>query len=151
MKTLAALTLLMVTLTGCQSAPRLNQSFAPVNPGLRSFSAAPQLVTIVDGHTTVLNKQLVIQKLLNSQLSLDKADIFDKKNVFRIEFSNGRANTVPGFLRMYLTPQGSSEIQLVGNFYNNQPVQLSKAESAAILKSASNYEAHQAQLDSILN
>lgn len=150
MKTFAAFALMMVSLTGCNSAALMNQSFAPGNPSLRSFAANPGLVTIVEGNTTVLNKQMVIQKLMNSQLSLDKADIFDKKNVFRIEFSNGRVNTVPGFLRMYLTQSGASEIQLVGNFYTNQPVQLSKAESAAILKSAGNYQAHRAQLDGIL-
>ncbi len=151
MKTFAAFALMMVSLTGCNSGAVMNQSFAPVNPSLRSFSANPGLVSIVAGNTTVLNKQLVIQKLMNSQLSLDKADIYDKKNVFRIEFSNGRVGTVPGFLRMYLTPSGTSEIQLVGNYHNNQPVQLSKTESAAILKSAANYQTFRAQLDGILN
>ena len=151
MKTFAAFALMMVSLTGCHSAAIMNQSFAPSNPSLRSLAATPGLVKIVEGNTTVLNKQLVIQKLMNSQINLDKADIFDKKNVFRIEFSNGEVNTVPGFLRMYLTQSGASAIQLVGNYHNNQPIQLSKAESAAILKSAGNYQAHRAQLDGILN
>lgn len=151
MKTFAAFALMMISLAGCHSAANMNQTLASGNLSLRSFAASSGLVTIGEGNTTILNKQLVIQKLMNSQLSLDNADIYDKKNVFRIEFSNGRVNTVPGFLRMYLTPSGASEIQLVGNFYNNQPVQLSKAESAAILKSAGNYPAFRAQLDGILN
>lgn len=151
MKTFAALALMMVSLTACNSAGIMNQSFAPANPSLRSFAANPGLVSIVEGNTTVLNKQLVIQKLMNSQISLAKADIYDKQNIFQIEFSNGRVGTVPGFLRMYITPSGTSAIQLVGNYHTNRPIQLSKAESAALLKSAANYQAHRAQLDAILN
>lgn len=147
MKIFAAFSLLLVTLTGCNSAPIMNQAHIPMNPTFRSFQADPDLVTIIDHNTTVLNKDKVIQKLMQNQITVNKADIFDKKNIFRIEFSNGHANQVPGFLRMYLRPTGVSEIQLVGNFFNNLPVELSAQETAALLKSAENYPAHRAQLD----
>ncbi|PIQ26940.1 hypothetical protein COW36_17055 [bacterium (Candidatus Blackallbacteria) CG17_big_fil_post_rev_8_21_14_2_50_48_46] len=83
------------------------------------------------------------------EITLQKADVFDKKNVLTVEFSKGRANSVIGFLRMYLRPTGVSEIQMVGNFYKNIPVVLSKQETAQILKTATNYP-HDSLLDQIL-
>lgn len=138
---LLSATLLMMILSSCRSAPISPMAVAPmgVSPQFLSASAAQDAVRLVDGFTTVIDKQKVIQKLMHSEITLQDADIYDKQNVFRIEFSKGRANNVIGFLRMYLRPSGVSEIQMVGNYYNNQPVLLSAQETAQILKSATNY------------
>lgn len=136
---LISASLLMMTLSACHRAPAFNNAMAPQMLRANAVINTQDAVKLVDGFTTVIDKQKIIQKLMNSEISIKKADIYDKTNVFTIEFSKGRANGVVGFLRMYLRPSGISEIQMVGNFYNNQPVMLSAQESAQILKSAINY------------
>ena len=132
-------TLAMMILSACNPAPMMNTAIAPQSVRANSVSNSQDAVKLVDGYTTVIDKQKVIQKLMHNEIALAKADVFDKQHVFRIEFSQGRANGVIGFLRMYLRPSGVSELQMTGNFYTNQPVTLSVQETAQILKSASNY------------
>lgn len=150
MQKLISASILMMILTGCNTAPMLNQAIARQNVRAQSVGQSAEAVKLVDGFTTVIDKQKVIQKLTANEIKIQKADIFDQKNVLIIEFSKGRSNSVIGFLRMYLRPTGVSEIQMVGNFYKNLPVVLSKQESAQILKSATNYP-HDANLDQILD
>jgi hypothetical protein len=139
MNKLISASIFMMILSGCNTAPVMNQTISPQILRANSVSHSQDAVKLVNGFTTVIDKQKVIQKLMKSELSINKADIYDTKNVFRIEFSKGRSNSVIGFLRMYLRPTGVSEIQMVGNYYNNQPVVLTVQESAQILKSASNF------------
>lgn len=141
--------LLMMMLSGCHTAPMMNRPMAPQNLRAHSVMRSDDAVKLVDGFTTVIDKQKVMQKLMGSEIRVQKADVFDQKNVLIIEFSKGHSNAVIGFLRMYLRPTGVSEIQMVGNFYNNLPVVLSKQESAQLLKSALNYP-QDAHLDQIL-
>jgi stage V sporulation protein SpoVS len=136
---LISASLFIMMLSACRSAPVINNAMAPQMLRANSVNNAQDAVKLVDGFTTVIDKQKVIQKLMNSEITISKADIYDKTNVFTIEFSKGRSNAVVGFLRMSLRPSGVSEIQMVGNFYKNQPVVLSAQESAQILKSAINY------------
>lgn len=150
MNKLISASLLMMIVTGCNSAPMLNQPTAPQSFSAFSARNSDDAVKLVDGFTTVIDKQKVIQKLMRNEITIQKADVFDQKNVFTIEFSKGRANSVIGFLRMYLRPTGVSEIQMVGNFYKNMPVVLSKQETAQILKTATNFP-HNSPLDQILN
>ncbi len=150
MNKLISASLLMMILSACNNTvPVMNRAIAPQSLRANSVSHSQDAVKLVDGFITIIDKQKVIQKLMNNEISIEKADVFDQKNVFRIEFSKGRANSVIGFLRMSLRPSGVSEIQMVGNFYNNQPVVLSLQETAQILKSASNYSLGSA-LDQIL-
>lgn len=145
MKKAVTISLMMMGLSACNSAPMVN-TMSPLNAPqatLRANASTPtqKLVSIVDRHTTVLNKPLVMQHLMNSEISVRKADIYDKVNVFRIEFSKSQQLMlgVPGFVRMYLAPSGQSVLQLVGNYYNNQPVSLSRSETEQLLKSAPNF------------
>lgn len=141
--------IVMMILTGCSTAPMMNRPGVPQNVSAQSVSKAEDAVKLVDGFTTVIDKQKVMQKLMASEIKVQKADPFDQKNALIIEFSKGRSNSVVGFLRMYLRPTGVSEIQMVGNFYRNLPVVLSKQETAMLLKSATNYP-QDAALDQIL-
>lgn len=149
MQKIISASLFMMILSGCNTAPMMNRPMVPQNLRAQSVSKSDNAVKLVDGFTTVIDKQKVIQKLMASEITVQKADPFDQNNVLIIEFSNGRSNSVVGFLRMYLRPTGVSEIQMVGNFYKNLPVVLSKQESAQLLKSATNYP-QDANLDKIL-
>lgn len=149
MHKLISASLFLMILSGCNAAPMMNRAMVPQNLSAQSVSRSDDAVKLVDGFTTVIDKQKVIQKLMKSELKVQKADVFDQKNVLIIEFSKGRSNSVIGFLRMYLRPTGVSEIQMVGNFYKNLPVVLTKQESAQLLKSATNYSQNP-NLDQIL-
>jgi len=149
MQKIISASIFMMILSGCHTAPMMYRPIVSQNLSAQSVSMSDDAVKLVDGFTTVIDKQKVIQKLTASEIQVQKADIFDQKNVLIIEFSKGRSNSVVGFLRMYLRPTGVSEIQMVGNFYKNLPVVLSKQESAQLLKSATNYP-QDANLDKIL-
>lgn len=146
--------LLILMMSSCRTAPVISSMPAAPQPQLMMASAATNTsadaVRLVNGMTTVIDKQKVIQKLMHNVITLKDADLYDKQNVLRITFSQGRANSVIGFLTMYLQPSGASALQMTGNFYNNQPVSLSAQETAQILRTATNYP-QGSVLDQILN
>ncbi len=156
MKKLFVLTPFLLSLSACNTAPMMNRPVAPqqafaTRPMMRAANTGGEMVKIVDRNTTVLNKAKVIETLMNSELSIRKADIYDKAHVFRIEFyKNGQRDWNHGYLMMYVTPTGATRVQLTHNYYNNQPLMLSAQESARILQSASNYQAG-SELDQIFN
>lgn len=71
----------MMILTGCNTAPMLNQAIAPQNVRAQSVRNSEDAVKLVDGFTTVINKRKVIQKLMRNEITIQKADIFDQKCV----------------------------------------------------------------------
>lgn len=133
--------LLILMMSSCRTAPVV--SSMPAAPQQLMMASATNTsadaVRLVNGMTTVIDKQKVIQKLMHNAITVKDADIYDKQNVLRITFSQGRANSVIGFLTMYLQPSGASTLQMTGNFYTNQPVSLSAQETAQILRTATNY------------